>query len=1730
MKKNSIAAITIMFFSLSWVSGFCGDTQPNQPAPLFLNGDVPPLVMLVMERDHKLYYEAYNDASDLNGDGALDIGYNPAIDYYGYFDSYKCYDYSSANSRFEPVATTSNKKCSGHWSGDYLNYLTMSRMDCLRKVLYGGYRSTDTDTETVLQRAYIPQDAHSWGKEYESIARDGFDIREYTPLALPSPGTRHLFASTTLSANGTPLLRVLDNSNYRIWEWVSIERPVAGTRCLNGGSGPDCAHAGSTTWEIVPQSAFQNLTRATYNTTGYAGGPADHAAFETLVTDYATEAKRFGAGPVGYINGNGNPFSSQQDYYMTIFQGNIVIPTAGTWNFAIDGDDAIELIIDGTVVAGWYGPHGKCSCTTHSGSISLTAGAHDIVFRHQEIAGGDNYYLYWQKTNPTSAMTDYAVRVKVGVSSMPETGCKQYPSGVYKPTGLLQRYGESDRMYFGLITGSYAKNESGGVLRKNIGSIKDELDTNTGQFTSVNGIISTLNKLRVVGFDYGSYSYNQNCGWITTRAINEGECRMWGNPIGEMMYEALRYFAGKAAATSGFDYSGTTDDSTLGLPKATWKDPYNTTDGFSYCSKPFMLVLSDIIPNYDSNQVPGTAFGSYAGDVTGLDAASLANTISTEEGVGGSFYIGQSGSTYDGACTPKSVAGLGNVRGQCPEEPTKQGSFYSAAVAYFGRKEDVNTTARGAQKIATFAVGLASPLPRIEIPVGNTTITMVPFAKSVGGYSISAAQGAFQPTNTIVDFYIEALTPGYGRFRINFEDVEQGADHDMDAIVFYEYQVVGDTVTVTVDSEYAAGSIIQHIGYIISGTNADGTYLVVRDVDTAEGSDVNYYLDTPQHEGAALPLTSTTSFTVGTTTGASLLQNPLWYAAKWGGFEDINNNNMPDDPNEWDKDNDGVPDNYFYVQNPLRLEEQLNKSFSAILRKAASGSAVSVLATKGEGEGTLIQAYFKPKITDETGLNDITWAGYLQCLWVDAYGNIREDTNHDYKLNAIEDRIIEYFQDSDTGDTKVRRYPVDTEHPYDKNTTPEYISLESIQPVWEAGKKLWAGSPAAGRRIYTYADSFIEFTTDNANALKPYFEVTSDAVYANLGATQDNRVSNIINFIRGADDSATVYAGSPALRKRNITINAETHPWVLGDIVYSTPVSISKPVEQYGLLYDDDSYKQFYDTYKNRETVVYVGANDGMIHAFSAGQYNAEEKKFEAGPTVGIGEELWAYVPQCQLPHLKWLAMPTYSHLSYVDLKPKVVDVKIFTPDATHPNGWGTLLICGMNMGGQPVTVTDAAFSGGAKSFSSSYVVLDITNPSQPPTLLWERSFSGMGYSAATPCVVKVNDEWFFVVTSGPTDYDGTSTNPGRVYIVDLNEANNPKTGGTLLRTFPSGLETSENNAVMNSPVALDKNMNYSVSAIYVGESYQAGSPASWKAKVYKIAVPQLTGGVYDAQAYDANPANWKWVPLADFSDLPQPGYLSAPFTLSVDNKDNAWIFLGTGRYVTTADKTDENQNYLFGIKDPFYNWRGKAAGADPLPACLHNYSPSGCTISMADLFDASLYTVKADGTIDTPDTADALRGKNFDKFVKEGVHKKDTNGVEIYQGWYRKLTTTTGGPSERVVNKPAAFGGLALFPTFTPDSDLCLSGGNSKLYALYYQTGTAFKRAVFTKQDNSSEIKFTIDMGAGLASSSAIHVGKKEGQTGTVISQLSTGEIVQIDVTSALAVKSGTQYWREGN
>jgi type IV pilus assembly protein PilY1 len=482
MSINSVAQrrTTILAFVtalVAYAGSSVGATLNLPNVPLYLPASVPPLNMIVLGRDHKLYYEAYNDHSDLNDDGVLDFGYKPTqIDYFGYFDSHKCYTYSG--SRFDPTSVTLTKKCSGAWSGDFLNYVTTSRIDALRKVLYGGYRSTDLASLTVLERSFIPEDAHSWGKEYKDVATSGYDITEYTPLSMPAAGTYHLIANTTPLNTTDPLMRVLTDQTVRVWNWLSIERPVAGTQVVTG------------------------------------------------------------------VNGSGGEIRSN------------VTPT------------------------------------------------------------------------------DYVVRVQVCNPSLPEANCQSYTNGRPKPTGLLQEFGENDSMYFGLLSGSYAKNTSGGVLRREMGSLKDEINTSgdtsgseDGTFKNFPGIITTMNRLSTTGFG-GSYQYN--CGWnAAARVMNEGECQMWGNPVGEMMYETMRYFAGKAAPTPAYSIAfGAGEESQLpggGLPVKTWDNPYS---GRPVCSKPFETVISDVNTSYDTDQLPGSAFGSFTNDLPGnLNVATLGDKI-----------------------------------------------------------------------------------------------------------------------------------------------------------------------------------------------------------------------------------------------------------------------------------------------------------------------------------------------------------------------------------------------------------------------------------------------------------------------------------------------------------------------------------------------------------------------------------------------------------------------------------------------------------------------------------------------------------------------------------------------------------------------------------------------------------------------------------------------------------------------------------------------------------------------------------------------------------------------------------------------------------------------------------------------------------------------------------------------------------------------------------------------
>src|SRR5437016_8938791 len=95
------------------------------------------------------------------------------------------------------------------------------------------------------------------------------------------------------------------------------------------------------------------------------------------------------------------------------------------------------------------------------------------------------------------------------------------------------------------------------------------------------------------------------------------------------------------------------------------------------------------------------------------------------------------------------------------------------------------------------------------------------------------------------------------------------------------------------------------------------------------------------------------------------------------------------------------------------------------------------------------------------------------------------------------------------------------------------------------------------------------------------------------------------------------------------------------------------------------------------------------------------------------------------------------------------------------------------------MTITNFNGTGQDRTFYSAYFVLDITNPEKDPVLLWSFSDAGLGLTSALPTVVRVNPadqpttdnafaRWFMVVGSGVNTYDGTSTQTGKIFVIDL--------------------------------------------------------------------------------------------------------------------------------------------------------------------------------------------------------------------------------------------------------------------------------------------------------------------------------------------------------------------------
>jgi type IV pilus assembly protein PilY1 len=216
-------------------------------------------------------------------------------------------------------------------------------------------------------------------------------------------------------------------------------------------------------------------------------------------------------------------------------------------------------------------------------------------------------------------------------------------------------------------------------------------------------------------------------------------------------------------------------------------------------------------------------------------------------------------------------------------------------------------------------------------------------------------------------------------------------------------------------------------------------------------------------------------------------------------------------------------------------------------------------------------------------------------------------------------------------------------------------------------------------------------------------------------------------------------------------------------------------------------------------------------------------------------------------------------------------------------------------------------------------------------------------------------------------------------------------------------------------------------------------------------------------------------------------------------------------------DKIDTDTQYLFGVKDPFFN-KAHSPLAYYGDDYYHSYS-GALELTLSDLLEADVYAVTTSGEVFDTSTSTSI-----------GDYRDLVTLARTTDGWYRTLTTT----KERVLQKPSVLGGIVFMPSFVPNGDICSCGGESYLYGLYFETGTAwfepvFRDGVTTMTLNGQTYTVATDsvyLGFGKASSLGIHSGLAEDATGFV--QQSTGNVLKELLNPALNIKSSLRSWQE--
>ena len=818
----------------------------------------------------------------------------------------------------------------------------------------------------------------------------------------------------------------------------------------------------------------------------------------------------------------------------------------------------------------------------------------------------------------------------------------------------------------------------------------------------------------------------------------------------------------------------------------------------------------------------------------------------------------------------------------------------------------------------------------------------------------------------------------------------------------------------------------------------------------------------------------------------------------------------------------------YNASNTSQVTDALQSIFNAISEQISSGTAASILSNSQGSGANILQAVFYPLKYFEN--SQATWIGEMQNLWyyVDPFllnSSIREDTdfsstspNHVLDLRA--DNVVTYSFDTATGQTKVDLTSDPNGNQTGQTIVAQGISPDDVNSLWRAGQLLWAQNPDT-RTIHTSINGYSllspaaespskggfyasSATDSRIVALRPYLQASAS----------DNNVQalSLLNYVRGSDGT-----GSYRPRRVSITLNGTqtTNEWKLGDIVNSTPkVQSSNQLNFFDqgtpVGYSDKSYTPFVTSasYLNRG-MVYVGANDGMLHAFKLGKLTVA-KGADTGVSSGgssllidgfikatltgtnLGQEQWAYVPRSTLPYLQYLADPVnYKHIYYVDGPTSISDVSIgYTATCTADDyskcprdtvagtNWRTILLGSMGLGGGTRAPNSSCLTSAAAGTCvrtpifdpadtatpqtkgvgySSYFALDITN----------QYFNQDGSLAGQPAL-----KWEFP-PAGSADTFGMGYATSGMALIRIaakrppvNGVSHPdtKANGKWFGVIASG-PTGPIDAIGHRFIGRS-DQNLKLFIIDLGATITASAPFTLNQN-YWVIDTQITnafGGSIAGNVIDTD----KWNATAEGNYQDDALYIG--FTkkrIDATTGETSWTDGGVGRLLTRESTDPSTWTFSRVIDSIGPVTTGISKLQDRQNGKLWLYFGTGRFYFNGDDAAASLsnqrYTFgvrencyTATNTIDPACSTPVLGFGSLTNQTSSPVATLPSGS----SGWYVALdpadSTNLLGAERSVTDPIALTNGTVFFTSFKPTTDPCKYGGNSYVWGFNYSSGAA--------------------------------------------------------------------------